>query len=344
MAFMADKGLQKTDEATATGGSAHRAGAAQKGLNEPREGYGQTWAKTILIGEHSVVYGHPALALPLHELKMQAWAAPAAPDETPRLHALDYDGPLEQSGERFGGLRRAVEVTLKFLGHSGQGFHIRTVSDFPAGRGLGSSAAASGAVVRALLDAYQVDASQEDILNLTNEAEKITHGHPSGLDAATTAGEQPVELSAGNMRSVQPHGAGYLVIADTGVAGSTKEAVEGVRSRLQADPDGVGQLLDSLGQEAQEAIGDLEEGQMEPLGEHMNQAQDLLNALQIGHPQLDHLVEAARSEGALGAKLTGGGLGGCMLALAADEESADRISQALKDSGAKQVWAHQLVA
>ncbi|AKV55840.1 mevalonate kinase [Bifidobacterium actinocoloniiforme DSM 22766] len=313
-------------------------------LGLPHEGYGRTWAKAILIGEHSVVYGHPALALPLHSLRMQAWAAPATEGEEPQLSALDYEGPLAGSGERFGGLRRAVEVTLNYLGTTGQGFHIRTESDFPAGRGLGSSAAASGAVVRALLDAYDAAVSDEDILRLTNQAEQVTHGHPSGLDAATTSGQGPVRLEQGAMRTVRPRGAAYLVIADTGVAGSTKEAVEGVRGRLEADPDGVGRLMDELGNQAAAAIADLEAGRMEPLGDHMNQAQELLDALQVGHPTLDKLVQEARSNGALGAKLTGGGLGGCMLALAADGDDADRIGQALKAQGAQQVWVHRLVA
>ncbi|BDR53995.1 mevalonate kinase [Bombiscardovia apis] len=317
---------------------------AGEDLHGVHEGYGQTWAKAILMGEHSVVYGHPALALPLHDLQMRAWAQPIASDQEPQLSALDYEGPLSESGELFGGLRRAVEVTLDFLGHSDQRFSIRTESDFPAGRGLGSSAAASGAVVRALLDAYDVRASHEQLLELTNQAEKITHGHPSGLDAATTSGELPVELERGAMRTVQLRGNGYLVIADTGVAGSTREAVEGVRSRLEAKPEVVEQLLESLGDQARSAIGNLETGQMEPLGASMNQAQELLNALQVGHAQLDALVSAARSAGALGAKLTGGGLGGCMLALAANESDAQRISEALLAAGAQEVWTHHMVA
>ncbi|OZG50430.1 mevalonate kinase [Bombiscardovia coagulans] len=310
----------------------------------PHEGYGQTWAKTILIGEHSVVYGHPALALPLHSLKMQAWATPIASGQQAQLEALDYSGSLEESGGTFGGLKRAVEVTLNFLHHPQQAFNIRTQSDFPAGRGLGSSAAASGAVIRAILDAYDVEVSREQLLDLTNQAEKITHGHPSGLDAATTSGLKPVRLAAGSMSTIQPQGDAYLVIADTGVVGSTKEAVEGVRSRFQEDPTGVGQLMDSLGEQSEAAIRDLENGQMESLGHRMNEAQVLLNALQIGHPKLDLLVETARSCGALGAKLTGGGLGGCVLALASTKEDADRISKALRSDGAQQVWLHQMVA
>lgn len=310
----------------------------------PHEGYGLTWAKTILIGEHSVVYGYPALALPLRSLKMQAWVTPLDSGEHSHLQALNYSGSLEQSGEAFGGLRRAVEVALDFVGHPEQAFIIRTEADFPSGRGLGSSAAAAGAVVGAILDAFDTTVTREQFLELTNQAENITHGRPSGVDAATTSGLKPVRLESGNITTVEPNGSAYLVIADTGVAGSTKEAVEGVHSRLESDPVGVRKLLESLGSKAQYAIEDLEAGRMEPLGARMDEVHDLLNELGVGHPQLDELVETARSHGALGAKLTGGGLGGCILALAKNSGDANAISHALKANGAQEVWIHPLAA
>ncbi|RBP97977.1 mevalonate kinase [Bifidobacterium aemilianum] len=333
----------------------HEAGPAGELRHEgdlPHSGYGQTWAKTILMGEHSVVYGHPALALPLRDLKMQAWVTPVSQGSEPMLKALDYEGPLEASGDRFAGLRRALEVTLDFVEQKGygpraeHGFSIRTVSDFPAGRGLGSSAAAAGAVIHAILDAYDamVRVSREQLLSLTNQAEIVTHGHPSGLDAATTSGQDPVLFDHGNMEEISLHGSGYLVIADTGVAGSTKEAVEGVRSSYEKDPARIGGILSSLGDQASAAIKDLESGAMSRLGGRMDQAQILLDSLNVGHPTLDRLVGVARSCGALGAKLTGGGLGGCMLALAPDAACADRIRAGLTDQGATEVWIHQMAA
>ena len=150
-----------------------------------REGRGRTWAKVILLGEHSVVYGHPAVALPLHDLQMRATAAPVHGPS--RLRCLDYCGPIDRAGPRFACIARAFEAAREFSGCLDLSFEITTRSDFPHARGLGSSAAASGAVIRAVLDACRRDASADELFALTQMAERVAHGNPSGLDAAATS-------------------------------------------------------------------------------------------------------------------------------------------------------------
>ena len=122
-----------------------------------RKGQGRTWAKAILLGEHSVVYGHPAVAVPLHDLQMQATATPVSGPST--LNSLGYHGPMDESGSHFACVVRAFDAAREFAGCPGQCFEITTHSDFPHERGLGSSAAAAGAVIRAVLDACQRAAS-----------------------------------------------------------------------------------------------------------------------------------------------------------------------------------------
>ena len=130
-----------------------------------REGHGRTWAKAILLGEHSVVYGHPAVALPLHDLQMRATAAPVHGPS--RLRCLDYCGPIDRAGPRFACIARAFEAAREFSGCLDLSFEITTRSDFPHERGLGSSAAAAGAIIRAVLDACRRDASTSELFALT---------------------------------------------------------------------------------------------------------------------------------------------------------------------------------
>ena len=306
-----------------------------------REGRGRTWAKVILLGEHSVVYGHPAVALPLHDLRMRATAVPVPGPS--RLCSLDYRGPIDRSGPRFACVARAFDKAREFSGRLGQSFEITTRSDFPHARGLGSSAAASGAVIRAVLDACRRDASADELFALTQMAERVAHGNPSGLDAAATSSSSPIRFQGGRMRPVSQRIAyAHLVIADSGVQGSTREAVSGLRRRYEQDAEGTGPLIDGLGALARTAITALHDGDAPALGEAMNRAHTVLAGLDLSLPVLDRLVGAARRAGALGAKLTGGGLGGCVIALTGSEGAADRVRSALRRAEAPAAWTHRM--
>lgn len=306
-----------------------------------REGQGLTWAKAILLGEHSVVYGHPAVAVPLHDLRMRATVTPT---EGPSwLRSLGYDGPLEESGPRFACVARAFEVARELAGQAQQSFEITTRSDFPHERGLGSSAAASGAIIRAVLEACGRPASAQELFALTQSAETVAHGRPSGLDAAATCSSAPIRFQAGKMRPVSQRIEGaHLVLADSGVHGSTRTAVVGLRERYEEDPDTVGPLIGELGELAERAIGALDEGEAPALGAAMDRAHEVLAALELSLPVLEELTAAAREAGALGAKLTGGGLGGCVIALAGDKASAERVDGALRAAGAASIWTYRM--
>lgn len=302
-----------------------------------------TWAKIILFGEHSVVYGHPALALPLHSLRMRARVMPLSEGPS-MLRGLGYDGPLDASGPRFGSIRRAVETALDYAGHPEAALAIETVSDFPPERGLGSSAASAGAVIRAVLNAYDIPARGQQLFELTQVAEQVAHGHPSGLDAVATAARGPISFHSGHMSLVPMNLSSHIVVADSGIHGSTREAVGGVRSRYERDHERIGQILVSLGDLARGALHDLRVGDAAAIGDRMNAAQDLLTDLGVSNRRLNALVRAARDAGALGAKLTGGGLGGCMIALAGTAEAAELIRVGLRRAGAARIWVHSPVA
>lgn len=350
------------------------------------KGYGETCAKVILFGEHSVVYGHSAIALPLKNLRMRAVVtscneslAPAscessasepreslapAPREslahTPRessaptphkssasttnldshiiLSCLDFTGKLSEIPARFNSIRTAIRASLEFAGWSGENLHIFTESDFPAERGLGSSAAAAGAVIRAILDYYGVAASDDEIFKLTQTAECVAHGRSSGLDATATAASWPVRFSRGCFDRMEINMRAWLVLADSGCKGMTRETVEALRSRLESNPVEVGSQLNKLGEIAAVAEDDLAFGRIENMGKQMTFAHRILADLGISTAKLDALVDAACKHGALGAKLTGGGGGGCVIALADSEDAAKRVSEAFKNAGACDTW------
>ena len=333
-----------------------------------RSGYGETCAKVILFGEHSVVYGHSAVALPLKNLRMQATVvrcnsidsdisdvsatgvtsatsvtsetceSTPDPDSRVTLSCLDFTGKLSDIPPRFSSIRAAIREALKFAKWHGEPLHVTTKSDFPPERGLGSSAASAGAVIRAILDYYGVRASEHELFELTQAAECVAHGCSSGLDATATSASWPVRFKCGEFSRMDICMRAWLVLADSGCKGMTRETVEVLRARLDVQPDKVGAQLDNLGAIAAEAEVDLALGRAESMGARMTRAHKILADLGVSTPQLDKLVRVACEHGALGAKLTGGGGGGCVIALADTAAAAERISAALREAGACGTW------
>jgi mevalonate kinase len=134
----------------------------------------------------------------------------------------------------------------------------------------------------------------------------------------------------------------WLIIADSGVHGSTREAVGGLRRRYENDPDNIGPRISCLGTLAQNAINALDRADAPALGATMDEAHAVLAELSLSLPLLDELTEAARGAGALGAKLTGGGLGGCVIALATGEPAVRQVRTALERAGAAATWSYRM--
>lgn len=340
--------------------------------NRTRTGYGETCAKVILFGEHSVVYGHSAVALPLKNLRMRATVercdsydcdscdscdcdesnkintintinkiakkSPINLDSRITLSCLGFTGKLSEIPPRFSSVRTAIRAALEFAEWNCEALHVTTESNFPPERGLGSSAAAAGAVIRAILDYYQIHADEDKIFALTQSAERVAHGNPSGLDATATSSSWPVRFKRGEFSRMNISMRAWLVLADSGSKGMTRATVEALRAKLDAQPVKVEALLEELGAIAVEAEDDLALGRARDMGVRMKRAHRILADLGVSTPQLDNLVQAACEHGALGAKLTGGGGGGCVIALADTADSAEQVSAALRNAGACGTW------
>lgn len=303
-----------------------------------RQGKGFAHGKIILIGEHSVVYGKPAIAVPFPSTKITALVSEANTEIT--IDCLFYRGLLKKMPELLASLHKAIDLTLELLNKE-MPLSIKIESSIPAERGMGSSAAVSVATIRAIFDYYETPLSYKQLLDIVAESEKIAHGNPSGLDALMTSSTTPYffiknevcEPITLNMEAV-------LIVADTGQTGKTKQAVADVASQMRS-PE-TQKFIQVLGEYSQEAKNYLENNQPDKLGDVMTQAHTLLQKLNVSNESLDHLVSVSLANGALGAKLTGGGRGGCMIALAKNITDAKHISKQLKAQGAKQTWLYEM--
>ncbi|MRH44437.1 mevalonate kinase [Aquibacillus halophilus] len=298
---------------------------------------GHSTGKLILVGEHSVVYHQPAIALsfPLVEVKAIVEKAP----DGISLDSSYYVGPLNNVPEKLQGIVACIEETLKHLNQPATGLRIKLDSTIPLGRGLGSSAAIAIALVKSLFNYFLRQVSKQELMDLVHLAETYAHGNPSGIDMEAAISDQPLwfEKDKGT-KPLELGGAFHLVVADTGRIGDTHAAVASIKAKFKSQPQVTQTSINRLGEITLKAGQALSSGDSELLGESLNSAQMELDSLGVSDQGINQLVETARKLGALGAKLTGGGRGGCVLALAKNGADAALLANGLKDAGAHQTW------
>lgn len=301
----------------------------------------QAPAKIILFGEHAVVYGRPAIAVPVTALQARAIvrADPRAPHGQVRLFApaVQLDAQLDELPAEHP-LRRVVELTAQELGAAYiPACQITVQSTIPVASGLGSGAAVSVAVIRALAAYLGRSLPDDTVSAIAYEVEKIHHGTPSGVDNTVIALRKAVFFVRG--QPLQPLRVGRpftLLIADSGIPSPTALTVGEVRAAWQQNPAYYEALFDQIATIVVQARTLIENGKPEHLGDLMNRNQALLRELGVSSPQLERLIAAALRAGAWGAKLSGGGRGGNIIALVSEAEAAP-VTQALQEAGAQGV-------
>jgi mevalonate kinase len=294
--------------------------------------------KIILFGEHAVVYGRPAVAIPVAQVRARAvvMPAPLSPPGQVLIEApdLNLDSRLENLPEDHP-LGLAVRQVLNHLGIARPpACTIRVSSTIPIAAGLGSGAAITAALSRALAEFLGEQLPDSIVSALAFEVDKLYHGTPSGIDNTVIAygmpvffiRQQPIEL-------LQVPAPFTVVIGDTGIRSPTAVPVGELRQRWQLNPAEIEPLFDAIGQIAVEARYLIEAGQPEQLGVLMNDNHAFLQELGVSSPELDLLVESALQAGARGAKLSGAGKGGNMIALV-DDEMAEAVASRLRANGA----------
>ncbi|WP_035051611.1 mevalonate kinase [Carnobacterium pleistocenium] len=310
-------------------------------LNISQSTTGTANGKIILMGEHSVVYGEPAIAIPFPATHIQVTIT--AVEGPVQLDCVYYQGNLASAPTHLENLMAVVESTMSELKQELKDFKLTIKSTIPVERGMGSSAAVAIAMVRALFAYFSTPLPDNQLLALANVSETIAHGNPSGLDAAMTSGRHPLYYIKG--KPFVPFHlslSAYLIVADTGLKGQTRDAVASIAQLNRENQDKTMNAIHQLGDLAKQAKLAIESNLPVLLGSVMDTAHETLSFLGVSNETLNHLVRTARLNGALGAKLTGGGRGGCMIALAADKDTAARISAALSDAGAVNTWTHPL--
>ncbi len=303
-------------------------------------------AKIILLGEHFVVYGEPAIVMAIDK---RAYARVEKRNDN-RLHVRSMDlnlevffengsfrveqGDLKEAKMRLEPVKQAIEKVMEKHGQH-VGLDIEINSTVPVGAGLGSSAAVIAATTAATGAILDVKLSKEDILRITCTAEKIVHGTPSGVDPAisTMGGTMLFQMDTG-FKPLEVKTNIPLIIGDTGVERSTRVQVEKVRDLVDKYPRVTEHLMKAAREIVLRAIEALKENDLETLGTMMNINHALLYGIGVSDESLEWLANAARKAGALGAKLTGAGGGGCMIALAR-EEKLEQVSEAIQRSGGR---------
>jgi hydroxymethylglutaryl-CoA reductase len=299
--------------------------AGQKAPNAAAAG------KVILFGEHAAVYGRHALALPIPDavsvtveriesatsLAIPAWGIAGR---------IDRDNPQGADG--------AIALILQLLDLQAAEFAISVDSRLPRAMGLGSSAAIAVAVTRAVCDVMNLSVDNERINAIAFECEKLAHGTPSGVDnTISTFGEPMLFCNDGGLR-IEPltlTETPPIVIACSNEAGLTSIEVAGVRARYERAPRRYDALFDEIDQISLTGAGLLQERKYEELGLAMNVCHGLLNAIEVSTPELERMIALARQAGAAGAKLTGAGGGGSIVALCPGE--MDSVQSALRQAG-----------
>lgn len=307
--------------------------------------FGAAPGKIILFGEHAVVHGQPAIASTIDRgIRVAVTRRPGA-DDGPVLRSNNAALPVrsrpDPDGEGPERLRQALALLRELCGERVRALAFAVDGAIPAGAGLGSSAALSVALVRGIHEFYGESIDDAALIERAFAVERVFHGNPSGVDHTTivtggviayerSTGEAPAKVTALSLpRRVS------LVVGVAGPHAGTANAVGALRERARRHPEHYAHLYAGIGALARAARVHLEKGELAAVGELMDLNQGYLNALGVSTPAIEALCAIARERGALGAKLSGAGGGGAVIALVDDTrpDAASSIVRAFSAAG-----------
>lgn len=305
-------------------------------MDSVRIATGESHSKLILVGEHAVVYGQPAIAIPF-PLKIRAQVRKSIGEIT--ISSLLYTGKMEGISSEMNGISECIKNTLMHLNKPLKDLNIAVNSEIPLGRGLGSSAAVATAIVRGIFLYFNKSLTEKELFSLVEISESYAHGKPSGIDMMAVASDSPIyfkrQEGACSIKAPKPF---YMVVADSGKIGGTRSAVEIVKKNHLADSERIDAVVNRIGEITDKAREAISRGELRNLGTLLNKNHEELKLLGVSDEIIDGMVDTAMRAGAIGAKLTGGGMGGCMVALANTMAEVEYISKELLKGGASRAW------
>ena len=305
---------------------------------------GRGYGKVILFNEHFVVHGIPAIVSGIGDYTEAEVCSPGTEDQDcPGKGKGVIVTDVRPATEGYKDKKRkdqadSIKYILETMGKDPEiDIHIKLGGPLYAASGVGASAASCAAIVRALGGYFDLELTDERVNELAFEGEKGYHGTPSGIDnsAATYGGllmfektDSAPKIDPFNLREPVE-----IVMGNTGIVANTKAAVSGVKQRREQNPEKYDDIFTRARKLAGEARSALEAFELVKVGALMNKNHELLQDIEVSHELLEKLVDIARGEGAPGAKLTGGGVGGYMVALTPGAQLQDKVAAALEAEG-----------
>jgi mevalonate kinase len=301
-------------------------------------GSGKGYGKTILFGEHFVVYGLPSIvsALGIYTIadvkvvKGNGWTVNDQRPATPSYKEQKYAAAMQSIDNVINHLKADVK---------NQRLEISFAGDLVAASGVGASAAQCTSLARALSETFNLNLDDEEINEAAYEGEKAYHGTPSGIDnTASTYGGliwfvRNLGAAKNTMELLQTPRKMLIVIANSGVTASTTEVVADVQRLREKTPEKIEKIFGEYKKLAEAAKKALLKGDIATIGNLMNQNHKMLQQITVSGKINDELVEIALENGAIGAKLTGTGRGGLVISLAENEDAQKRIVNAIEENG-----------
>ena len=287
--------------------------------------------KVILFGEHAVVHGRPALAAGI------ALGVEAVANEAPADRFTAAPWGVDLTPDEDADLARAFAAALALYPKENRSrYHVHADVGIPGGAGLGCSAALGVAVIHALDEAQGIVREPRERGEAALAWESVFHGNPSGVDnvMAAVGGIAVYHRGSGGepstLEPIRPRRSLPMVVAYSGESSSTKEMVSMVTRQYEREPERVGELFDGIASLVRNARLAIQDGDLRAVGQLMDMNQALLSGLMLSTEKLETICQKAREAGALGAKLTGAGGGGCAVALCESLEAAEQVRATLE--------------